>query len=106
MLLIGRPLLLFALACVGACRPDALAATECREIQDREVAYLKQSHLQPGQKLDPTWTRQKIERGVAACLAGEIYTREDYRCITRAKTELEFSRCMAAAHEKLPRDGV
>jgi len=95
-------LILLVATILPGCGSSALTETECRTIQDKELAYLSANFAQAGKSLDKSWAKDKIDRGIAKCLSGSIYTRKDYECMISARTNEQMSLCLATAHERAP----
>ena len=93
---------LFVATILPGCGSSALTENECRTIQDKELVYLSANFVEAGKSIDKAWAKAKIDRGVARCLSGSIYTRKDYECMISARTNEQMSRCLATAHERLP----
>lgn len=83
------------------CKAERLSAQECRVIRDRELAYMS-SLLKPS-SIDLKRADDSSDKALAKCVSGEMYSREDFKCIDSADTELAMSRCMARVHEKAGR---
>jgi hypothetical protein len=90
--------LLSILCALVSCSSEGLSAKQCQSIVDRELAF--KNSLLKSSSPNPI-AGDSSNQAVASCVSGHSYTREDFKCITSADTELAMSRCMAQAHEKM-----
>ncbi|RXR06498.1 hypothetical protein [Pseudoxanthomonas composti] len=88
----GSWLLAGAVAAVlPGCGPAKLTEQECIAIQQREMAQIASWS---DAARDPKWAAERSGANVAACVAGERYTRKDYECFVSASTNAEIGQCM------------
>lgn len=83
---------------MAGCKAESLSAQECQVIRARELAYM--SSLLKSSSSDLKRADNSSDKAFAKCVSGELYSREDFKCIDSADTELAMSRCMAKVHEK------
>ena len=82
------------------CAPERLDEKECKAIVDIEQKYKEETFAEV--QINPEWMRKSAARAFAMCMAGDLYTRGDYRCFVSATSQPDVAHCMAGAHEKLP----
>lgn len=92
----GRPILCnFYLMTISAlltsCSAGHLTEKECLTIQEKEIAQISSWS---SSTRDHEWVSERKRHIVAACVAGERYTREDYMCFISANTNEEIGRCI------------
>ncbi len=76
---------------LSSCSAEKLTEKECLTIQEKEIAQV--SSWSDAAR-DPHWVNKTIRSNVASCVAGERYTREDYKCFISATTNEAIGRCM------------
>lgn len=86
---------------LSSCSAGKLTEEECLSIQQKEIAQISSWS---GAARDPRWVNEKIRRNVASCVAGERYTREDYKCFVSAATNEEIGRCMCIEYASTDSD--
>lgn len=81
--------------CKAEDKVEGLSAQECRVIRERELEFMN-ALLKP----DSANSTGTSDKAFEKCISGELYSRQDYKCIVAAESNLAMSRCMAQAHEK------
>ncbi len=97
MSMAARAFLFGVLIMIVGCKADGLSDKECRLIKERELAFMRTLL-----KFDQASKMDEPDRAFDKCIAGELYSREDYECIAAAESNSAMGQCMANAHEKAP----
>ena len=76
---------------LASCSDGKLTEEQCLTINAKEITQISSWSSATH---DPRWVNESTRRNVAACVAGDRYTREDYKCFISASTNEEIGRCM------------
>lgn len=89
-----------ALLVVTSCGGKPLTSAECTTLRDKEILHIS-SLIQVEAPTLQKALDDNAERGLAKCVAGDGYNRDDYNCIMAANDEMGIGKCMTEARKHI-----
>jgi hypothetical protein len=86
---------------VTSCGEGKLTEDQCNAILKQEIKFSMQQMLRPGGSVDDLLGAANYG-DPRSCAAGTTkYVRDDYECITSAKTDSDTMSCLDKAHKRI-----
>ena len=86
---------------VAGCSSKPLTEAECRTAANKEIEFAT-SKAPPGDAEDlRAFLTKRADEKNPQCMAGKTYSRNDYRCMERAKDPGSIGKCIAKVSRRL-----